>query len=50
MVRYRQYKLITYKGYEEYDLLYDLRHDPEERSNIAASRPEILKKMRNLLP
>lgn len=48
MVRYRQYKLITYKGYEEYDLLYDLRHDPEERSNIAASRPEILKKMREL--
>lgn len=48
MVRYRQYKLITYTGYEEYDLLYDLEQDSDERTNLAAMQPEILKFMREL--
>ncbi|NMA64680.1 MAG: sulfatase-like hydrolase/transferase [Clostridiaceae bacterium] len=48
MVRYKQYKLMTYTGYEEYDLLYDLEKDPEERTSIAATQPEILKFMREL--
>ena len=46
MLREGDYKLITYTGYEEEDLLYNLSQDPEERHNLAKQQPEVLENMR----
>ena len=46
MVVWKQYKLMTYAGYESYDLLFDLEQDPWELRNIASEQPDLLEKMR----
>lgn len=48
MVRKGKYKYITYIGYEEYDLLFDLSSDPEEKYNIADQHPDIVKEMKEI--
>lgn len=48
MVRKGSFKFITYIGYEEYDLLFDLSCDPEEKLNTADQHPEIVREMKNI--
>jgi choline-sulfatase len=48
MVRKGNYKYITYIGYEEYDLLFDVKSDPEEKYNIAAQHPDIVRAMKEI--
>lgn len=43
MVRYQQWKFITYSGFEGEDMLFDLHSDPEERKNVIGEHPEIAK-------
>lgn len=45
MFRYGDYKYITYEGYEDQDMLFNVRKDPEERCNLAQSESEILAKL-----
>ena len=40
MVRDGNEKFITYRGYEDQDLLFDLSEDPEETVNMLSARPE----------
>lgn len=40
MVRKGKYKYITRAGFEEYDLLFDLEADPQERRNIIREQKE----------
>ncbi len=49
MVRQGKWKLISYKGYEWCDLLFDLESDPNELRNLADTESEKLKTLRNLL-
>lgn len=46
MVRWRQYKYISYHGYEDYDLLFDLENDPDETRNLRKELPEIARRMK----
>lgn len=48
MVRKGNYKYITYIGFEEYDLLFDLSCDPEEKNNIADKHPDILNELKEI--
>lgn len=48
MVRKGRYKFITYVGYEEYDLLFDLDADPEEKSNIAADHTALVDELKGI--
>lgn len=41
MVRQGDYKLITYRGWEEEDLLFNIAEDPQERSNLVRELPEV---------
>ena len=41
MARRGTYKFITYHGYEEQDLLFDVAADPLEQNNLAAARPQV---------
>lgn len=45
MIVWKNYKYITYQGYEADDLLFDLKNDPQERHNLAKEQPELLKKL-----
>lgn len=47
-VRQGPYKLITYTGYEHYDMLYNIEADPYERNNLAQELPGVLNRMRKL--
>jgi len=49
MVKYKQYKLIHYHGYDAEDQLFDLETDPDETTNLAAARPELAAQMRAAL-
>lgn len=49
MVYQNPYKLITYKGFEAYDLLFDIDNDPLERHNLTANCTEIYQDLRHLL-
>jgi choline-sulfatase len=49
MVRYGKWKFISYTGFEEQDLLFDLEKDPQEFTNIAMEQPETVKQMKTLL-
>jgi choline-sulfatase len=42
MLRWQNWKFITYYGYEKYDLLFDLKSDPGDLKNIAAKKPQLL--------
>jgi choline-sulfatase len=46
MVRWRNYKYITYYKQEAHDLLFDLEKDPCELHNTILEHPEIAKKLR----
>lgn len=49
MVRKGKYKYITRAKFEEYDLLFDLDKDPDERVNIIGSHKEIASDMKSVL-
>lgn len=48
MLRYGDYKYVTYEGYEHQDMLFNIKNDPEERHNLAMSEPGTLKMMKEL--
>lgn len=50
MVRWRQYKYISYHGYEDQDLLFDLEKDPQETDNLRGTLPEVEKQLKACLP
>lgn len=41
MIRYRECKYISYHGQERFDLLFDLKNDPDETVNIIESFPKL---------
>lgn len=43
------YKLITYIGYEDRDLLFDLRNDKLEKNNLSHSEPMVYNKLKAIL-
>lgn len=49
MLRSKDYKFISYHGYEEYDQLFDMNKNASERENLASACPEICAKFRRLL-
>lgn len=49
MVYQNPYKLITYKGYEAFDLLFDVTNDPLERHNLSAEHKELSEMLHRLL-
>ncbi|AJG99861.1 hypothetical protein LF65_03298 [Clostridium beijerinckii] len=48
MVRKGSYKYITYIGYEDYDMLFDIENDSEEKNNIAKSNFNKLHELREI--
>jgi choline-sulfatase len=48
MVRWQNYKYITYHEYETHDLLFDLDIDPYELHNAISEHPEIADKLRSI--
>lgn len=46
MVRWKQWKFITYSGFEEDDILFDCENDPQERSNVIGRHPGIAQLLR----
>jgi choline-sulfatase len=49
MVRKGKYKLISYQGYEDQDLLFDLEADPWETKNRAQEEQLVLDSLRALI-
>ncbi len=49
MVKWKQYKLIHYYGFDANDVLYDLVADPKEAENIISKHLDIAQKMRGYL-
>ncbi|WFR59910.1 sulfatase-like hydrolase/transferase [Anaerocolumna sp. AGMB13025] len=49
MVRMDKWKYITYAGYEDYDLLFNLEEDPHELVNLFDEQPDIVKEMRKIV-
>jgi len=49
MVREGKYKLITYNGYENEDLMFDLSKDPNELENVTNTYPEVAKRLKELI-
>ncbi len=49
MLRCDEFKLITYGGHEDQDLLFDMHDDPGETKNLRESRPEQYQKMMEML-
>lgn len=43
------YKLISYKGYENGDLLFDFHHDFEESENLVKQKPDVYAKLKTML-
>lgn len=48
MVRKKQYKYITYHGYEAEDMLFNLAGDPEEKNNLYSENPDIAGELRSI--
>ena len=48
MVRRGKWKFITYAGYEQDDLLFDLETDPHEMSNLAKTEPAVAEALRSI--
>ncbi len=48
MVRKGTWKYITYHGYEAFDLLFDLAHDPHELTNLAGERQNTVAELKAL--
>ncbi|MBN1863799.1 MAG: sulfatase-like hydrolase/transferase [Victivallales bacterium] len=49
MIRYRNWKLISFAGWEEEDQLFNLEDDPGEYTNVISANSEIVKKMRGMV-
>lgn len=49
MLRKGDYKLITYTGYEDKDLLFNLVDDPDEANNLIDIEPAVLSSMRDMV-
>ena len=49
MVQQGQYKFIHYDGYEEDDILFDTKADPDESVNVIAKHGELAEAMRKRL-
>ena len=49
MIRYRNWKLISYVGKEEEDQLFDLAADPGEYTNVIGAHLEIAEKMKSMV-
>ena len=49
MVRWHNWKYFTYSGFEGEDRLFDLAADPEERRNVIADHPDVVKAMQGAL-
>jgi len=47
MLREGDYKYITYQGFEKDDALFNIKQDPQERTNLAASEPRVLTLMKD---
>lgn len=50
MVRKGDFKYITFHGYEQYDMLFDMRADADEMKNLAKELPAKTMGMRSLIP
>ncbi|MGI6578469.1 MAG: sulfatase-like hydrolase/transferase [Eubacteriales bacterium] len=48
MVKWRNYKFITFSGYEKHDQLFDLEQDPLELENVISRHPEIAERLRKI--
>ncbi|MBE6017010.1 MAG: hypothetical protein E7233_05290 [Lachnospiraceae bacterium] len=48
MVRYQNYKFITYKGLEDQELLFDIDKDPKEHVNLISEHPEVVSYLREI--
>lgn len=46
MAKMKSWKLIHYAGYDDYDLLFDLSKDPEERDNVREENPQIYRELK----
>lgn len=46
MLKKRNFKFISYYGYEEQDMLFDVINDPQETNNLLHSYPELVKEFR----
>lgn len=46
MVRWGEWKYFTYSGFPEDDVLYDLKHDPNEELNVINKYPDVARKLR----
>lgn len=49
MVRKGRYKYITRAGFEDWDLLFDLENDPDERENIIGENRELAQELKQEL-
>lgn len=48
MLRYGDYKYVTYQTFEDQDALYSIKNDPEERVNLTHKEPEVLAQMKEM--
>jgi choline-sulfatase len=49
MVRWNQWKYLTYTGFEDNDMLFNCEQDPEEQLNVITKYPEIAETLRSEL-
>lgn len=49
MVRWNQWKYLTYTGFEDNDMLFNCEQDPEEQLNVITKYPEIAENLRSEL-
>ena len=49
MVRYKNWKYITYSGFEKYDILFECKNDPKEHANVISWHPDVVAKMKTAL-
>ena len=47
MLRYKNYKYISYHHYENKDMLFNLKEDPKEGHNCITEKPEIVEYLKN---
>lgn len=47
MLRLGDYKFITYHGFEDQDMLFNLKKDPKEFTNVLNQHPELVAEFRS---
>ncbi|MEI3049316.1 MAG: hypothetical protein V8T65_14990 [Roseburia inulinivorans] len=47
MLRYKNYKYISYHHYENKDMLFNLKEDPKEGHNCITEKPEVVEYLKN---